>query len=169
MIVLPSSEWPPEDNVLNELGIVVGVARLPHELEPPAALFEELHHLRGGVHVLTQSCVADEAVGDRSEIFEHPVGVGNVARLLLRRRAGNPDASARQRGGSAEVCRLLHDERVESGCVGGERGGHAAAARADDEHVDRLVEFEYFRHIRGHGFGTAVRTANPAINSGAAR
>ena len=40
LIVLPSSEPP------GSSGIVVGVAGLPDELEPPAALLEELHHLR---------------------------------------------------------------------------------------------------------------------------
>ncbi len=60
--------------------------------------------------------------------------------------------------------RLFDDERVEAGRFGGERGRHAAATGADHEDVDRLVEF-----IGGQEAGTAVRTANPAINSGAAR
>ncbi len=129
-----------------------------------AAFLEKLHHRRRGVHILTEPSVADDTLGDRLQILENPVGVGHIAFFALRWSPGDPDAAARQRGGSAEVRRLLDDERVESGRIGGERGGHAAATGADDEDVDRLVEL-----VGRHGAGTAVRTANPAINSGAAR
>ena len=46
-------------------------------------------------------------------------------------------------------------------------GGEAATAGADDEHIHAGVE--RFRTHRAAPVGTAVRTANPAINSGAAR
>ena len=53
---------------------------------------------------------------------------------------------------------------------GGQRRGHAAAAAADDQDVDDVVEVrvEVCRKLLAHT-GTAVRIANPAISSGAGR
>jgi hypothetical protein len=62
---------------------------------------------------------------------------------------------------------LLDDEGVQAGGVRGQCRRHAATAGADDEHIHAGVE--RFRTHRSAPVGTAVRTANPAINSGAAR
>ena len=47
---------------------------------------------------------------------------------------------------------------------GGQRGGHAATAGPDDEHVDDVVEGVTWCHSH---FGTAVLMAKPAISSAA--
>ena len=65
---------------------------------------------------------------------------------------------------SAELGRLLDHECVEAERIGRQRRGHAATAGADDKHIDGVVE-----RFGRHGLHTAVLTANPAINSGAAR
>ncbi len=83
--------------------VVVGIAGLPDEFEPRAALLEELHHLGCGVDVLAQSRVADKASGDPLQVIEHAIGIRNVALFALRRCARHPDAATRQRGGTAEL------------------------------------------------------------------
>src|SRR6185312_11887041 len=54
-----------------QLRVVVGIARLPDELEPRARLLEEVHHHRCGVDVLAQPLIADEAVGDLAQVVEN--------------------------------------------------------------------------------------------------
>src|SRR6185437_3969298 len=95
--------------------VVVGVPGLPDEFQPWAELFEEVHHLRGRVDVLADSRIADQAVGDASQVVDHLVRRGCVAGPTLRRRAGHPDTAAGQCGGTAELTGLFDDQRGEAG------------------------------------------------------
>ena len=121
-------------------GVVVGVAGLPDEVEPGAALLEELHHLRRRVDVGAQARVTDQTPGDPPEVVECLFGVGCVALPALRRCTRHPDTAAGQCGGTTELRGLLDDQGVQAGGLRGQRGGHTAAATTDDQYIHDGVE-----------------------------
>jgi hypothetical protein len=120
--------------------VVVRVFRLPVELDVAALGLEELEHLRPFLDEALEALGRHPARGDRPEVLEHALGRVVVAGAPDRRRVGDPDAAAGERGRPAEEVGLLHEQDVQARGLGRQRGDDPAPAGADDEYVELLIE-----------------------------
>ena len=118
--------------------VVVGIIR--HRAIPQAGLlFEVTHHARRVLEVSEQARLGDHPARRGLEISERIVVavVGSCSGQQMI--AWHPYAAARDRAGAAVLVALFDDDDRLAEIVRGDRGGQAAGARADDDHVELVI------------------------------